>query len=61
MFSESLACAFDSNDRCVVERPVEEGRRDDGVSEDVAPFCEASVRCEDHRAFFVSRIDGLEK
>ena len=61
MFSGSVACAFDSDDRRVVEEPVEEGRRDDGVSEDVAPFGEASVRSEDHRAFFVSCIYDLEE
>ena len=61
MLSESVACAFNSDDRRVVEEPVEEGRRDDGVSEDVAPFGEASVRCEDHRAFFVSGVYDLEE
>ena len=61
MFSGSVACAFDSDDDCVVEEPVEESRRDDGVSEDVAPFGEASVRGEDHRAFFVSCIYDLEE
>ena len=44
VLSEPVACAFDSDDDGVVEEPVEEGRRDDGVSEDVAPFGEASVR-----------------
>ena len=61
MLSGPAACAFDSDDDCVVEEPVEEGRRDDGVSEDVAPFREASVRCGDHRAFFVSCICDLEE
>ena len=61
MFSGPAACAFDSDDRCVVEEPVEEGRRDDGVSEDVAPLCEASVRGGDHRAFFATRICDLEE
>ena len=54
MFSGPVACAFDSDDDCVAEEPVEEGRRDDGGSEDVAPLCEASVRCGDHRAFFAT-------
>ncbi len=61
VFSESAACAFDSDDDGVVEESVEEGRRDVRVSEDVAPFGEASVLSEDHRAFFVSRIDDLEE
>ena len=59
---ESVACAFDPNDGGVVKQPVEDGRSDDGGSEeDVAPFGKASVRGEDHRAFFVSRIDDLEE
>ena len=61
VFSGSVACAFDSDDDGVVEEPVEEGRRDDGVAEDVAPFGEASVRGEDHRAFFVSGVYDLEE
>ena len=61
MLSEPAACAFDSDDRRVVEEPVEEGRRDDGVSEDVAPFGEASVQSEDHRTFFVSGVYDLEE
>ena len=61
MFSGPVACAFDSDDHCVVEEPVEEGRRDDGGSEDVAPFREASVRCGDHRAFFATCIYNLEE
>ena len=61
MLSGPVACAFDSDDDGVVEESVEEGRRDDGVSEDVAPFREASVRCEDHRAFFVSGVYDLEE
>ena len=61
VFSGPAACAFDSDDDCVVEEPVEVGRRDDGGSEDVAPLCEASVRGEDHRAFFATRICDLEE
>ena len=60
MFPESVAFAFGSDDHCVME-PVAEGRRYDGGSEDVVPFGEASVRGEDHRAFFATRIDDLEE
>ena len=61
MSPESVACAFDPNDDGVVQQPVEEGGRDAGSSEeDVAPFGEASVRGEDHRALFATRIDDLE-
>ena len=43
MLSESVAGPFDSNEGGVVEQPVGEGCRNDGVAEDVGPFGEASV------------------
>ena len=61
MFSGSVACAFDSDDDGVVEEPFEAGRRDDEAAEDVAPFGEASVGGEDHRAFFATCIDDPEE
>ena len=61
MLPEPVACAFDPDDDRVVEEPVEEGFRDDGGSEDVAPFREASVGGEDHCAFFATRVDDLEE
>jgi len=61
VFSGSVACAFDSDDHCAVEESVEEDPRDEGVSEDVVPFREASVRGGDHRAFFATRIYDLEE
>ena len=62
MLSESVAGPFNANDGGVVQQPVEEGCRDDGGSEeDVAPFGEASVRGEDHRALFATRIDDLKE
>ena len=61
MPSQAVACAFDPDDDGVVEEPVEEGRCDDGVSEDVAPFGEASVGGEDHGSFFATRVDDLEE
>ena len=61
MPSQAVACAFGSDDDCVVEEAFEEGCGDDGVSEDVAPFRESAVRSEDHGSFFATRVDDLEE
>lgn len=44
-----------------MEEPVQESGGDDGAAEDLAPFGEAAVRGQDHRAFFVAGIDQLEE
>ena len=62
MLSESVAGSFNANDGgVVVEQPVEEGCGDDGGTEDVGPFGEASVESEDHGASFATRICDLEE
>ena len=45
----------------MVQEPVEQRRGDDGVTEDLAPFGEASVRGQDHGAFFIAGVDELEE
>jgi NAD(P)-dependent dehydrogenase (short-subunit alcohol dehydrogenase family) len=45
----------------VVEQAVEQCRGDDGIAKDFAPFGEAAVRSEDHRAFLVAGVDKLEE
>jgi len=45
----------------MVQEPVEQRRGDDGVTEDLAPFGEASVRRQDHGAFFIAGVDELEE
>ena len=44
-----------------MEQPVQKRGRHDGISEDLTPFCEAAVRCQDHRALFGARVDELEE
>ena len=45
----------------MVKQSVEQGRRDDGIAENVAPFGKAAVRGEDHCALFVAGVDELEE
>lgn len=44
MLPEPVAGSFDLNDDGMVKQPVEQRRCDNGISEDVAPFCKAACR-----------------
>ena len=61
VLTELITGAFDLNDDGVVKQPIEESGGDNGIAEDLAPFCEAAVRGEDHGSLFVSCIDELEE
>ena len=61
MLVHAIARALDLNDDGMVEQPIEQRGSDDGIAEQVAPFGEAAVGREDHRALFVSRVDQLEE
>ena len=61
VLTESITGAFDLDDNGVVEQPIKECGSDNRIAEDLAPFCEAAVRGEDHGSFFVSCIDELEE
>ncbi len=61
VLTEPIARTFDLDDNGVMEQPVKEGGGDNGIAEDLAPFCEAAVRGEDNGAFLVSCIDELEE
>lgn len=56
MSPESVAGTLDLHDDCVAQQAVEQRGRDDGVAEHIAPFREAPVRRQDHRALFVAMI-----
>ena len=45
----------------MVQKPVEQRGRNDGIAEDLAPFGEAPVRVEDHGALIVAGVDELEE
>ena len=61
VLAQPIAGAFDLDDDRVVKKPVQEGRGDDGITKDLAPFGEAAVGGEDHGAFFVAGVDELEE
>ena len=43
MTAESVAGALDMHDDSVVQEPVQKGRCEDWIAEDLAPFSEAAV------------------
>lgn len=45
----------------MVEKPVEPCGCDNGVPEDLAPFCKASIGGEDHGVLLVASVDELEE
>lgn len=61
MPTQAIARPVDLGNVGMLRHLVGQRRCDDGAGEDVAPFSKAAVRGEDHRTFFVSRIDDLEK
>ena len=58
---EPITRTLDLNDDGMMKQPIEECGSDNEIAEDLAPFCEAAVRGEDHGAFLVSCIDELEE
>lgn len=61
MGSEAVARALDLHDNRVVQQAIKQRGGDDRVAEHIAPFREAPVRRQDHRALFVAMIDELEE
>jgi hypothetical protein len=59
--AQAVARALELRDDGMVQQPVEQRSGDDWVPEDLAPFGEAPVGGQDHRAFFVPRVDKLEQ
>ena len=43
VLTEAIARALDLDDDGVVKQPIEERGCDNGIAEDLAPFCEAAV------------------
>src|SRR5437899_12641929 len=58
---QPVGIAADVDRDRMVEDPVEDGRGDDPVAEDVAPAPEALVAGEDHRAPLVAPADELKE
>ena len=61
VLTESITRTLDLNDDGVVKQSIKECGGDNGITEELAPFCEAAVGGEDHGSFFVSCIDELEE
>jgi hypothetical protein len=61
VLAQTIARALDLDDDGVVKKPVQQGGGDDGVAKNFAPFREAAIGCEDHRALLVAGVDELEK
>jgi hypothetical protein len=60
-FPEPVGVALDVDRGGVVQDPVQDGRGDDRVAEDLVPLGEAPVRGQDQRFFFVPPGDELEE
>ena len=54
LLSELVALAADVEDVAVVQQPVQDGRGDDGVTQQLAPFTEALVRGQDNAPALVA-------
>ena len=61
MLFETIAVAPDVDDPGVMQEPVEDGRGNDGVTEELLPVAEAFVRGDDRRALLVAVRDELEE
>jgi len=45
----------------MVQESIEQCRCDDWITEDLAPFCKATIGGQDHRTALVARVDELEE
>lgn len=61
MFFETIAVALDVDHPGMVKKPVEDGRGDDGISEEFLPVDEALVRGDDRRVLLIAAGNELEE
>jgi len=61
VLAEPIARSLDLDNNGVVKQAIKQCCGDDGVTKNLAPFGEAAVRSEDHRAFFIAGVDQLEE
>jgi hypothetical protein len=61
MGAQPVAGPFDLDDHGVMQEAIQQGRRDDGIAEHLAPFGEAPVGREDHGTLFIAGVDELEE
>src|SRR6516164_8425280 len=61
VLAEPIARSLDLDNNGVVKQAIKQCCGDDGITKNLAPFGEAAVRSEDHRAFFIAGVDQLEE
>jgi hypothetical protein len=61
LFSEPIRVALDIDRGRMMQDPVQDGRRDHRITEDLVPLREAAVGGQDQGAFFVAAGDELEE
>ena len=61
VLAQAIAGAFDLEDDGVMQQAVEQRGGDHRIAEDLAPFGEAAIGGQDHRAALVAGIDELEE
>jgi hypothetical protein len=61
VLAEPIARSFDLDNNGVVKQAIKQCCGDDGITKNLAPFGEAAVRSEDHRAFFTAGVNQLEE
>ena len=61
LFLEPVGVSLDVDRRRVVKDPVQDGRGDDGIAEDLVPLAEAAVRGQDQGPLFVAPRDELKE
>ena len=61
MLAQAVAGTFNLNDHGMVQKSVQQGRCDDRIAENLAPFTETAIGGQDHRASLVAGVDQLEE
>src|ERR1700760_2474955 len=61
MLAQPVAGTFNLDDHSVMQKSVQQGRRDDRIPENFAPLAEAAIGGQDHRALLIASVDQLEE
>ena len=61
MLAQPVAGTFNLDDHSVVQKSVQQSRRDDGIPKNFAPLAEAAIGGQDHRTLLIAGVDQLEE
>ena len=61
MLTQAVARALDLEHDGMMEKSVQQCRRDHGVAKDIAPLGKTAIGRHDHGALFVAGVDQLEE